>query len=358
MDSQQEYHVLLTERGSGKMEIYAVKLNGMVNPMGCVYDELVCSWKVRGAKGKKQRFARVEVGRDVNFKDVEFCAEGEEPDSVGQVLKVALQPYTRYYYRVSVTSDAGETAVSETCWFETAKREEPWTAKWIGLAEGDTVHPEFRRDFSCKKPVRSARLYICGLGLFEAYVNGEKAGNDFLAPFLNDYYAHVQYCTYDVTASLRAENEITVLLGNGWFKGRFGCSGLSGFFGKKFALIAELRIVYADGTVETVCTDDRWKYRGSIFEVTDVYDGEHQNYLLWEDTPNPWRQAVEMEAPCRLTERYSLPVHPMEKLPVKELIHTAAGETVLDFGQNFAGYVECSQPLPRGTVLKIGRAHV
>ena len=56
---------------------------------------------------------------------------------------------------------------------------------------------------------------------------------------------------------------------------------------------------------------------------------------------------------ANLVERYSPPLHEMESLPVKEVICTPAGETVLDFGQNFAGYVECQQVFPKGSVMKL-----
>jgi alpha-L-rhamnosidase len=73
----------------------------------------------------------------------------------------------------------------------------------------------FKKTFAVKGEVNTARLYICGLGLFEAYINGRKAGNDLLAPFINDYEEHFQYCTYDVIDLLNSENEISVLLGDG-----------------------------------------------------------------------------------------------------------------------------------------------
>ena len=104
-----------------------------------------------------------------------------------QTLNMELNPYTRYYVRVMVETDENETAVSETVYFETAKMEENWSAEWIGVQDEDKFHPEFQKTFLAEKEVKKARLYITGLGLFEAYLNGEKTGTDFLAPFVNDY---------------------------------------------------------------------------------------------------------------------------------------------------------------------------
>lgn len=335
------------------MKIYDVKINGMSNPMGCVFDAVSCSWKVKDVCGKNQKYVWIEVSTDADFSELLYVKEGEALCSLGEALACTLKPYTRYYYRVTVETDREEKAVSEVQYFETAKQEDGWKAQWLGVWSEDAFHPEFRKTFPAEKEIESARLYITGIGLFEAELNGEKVGNDFLAPFVNDYKEHLQYCTYDVTRQLQKENEIIVRLGNGWYKGRFGFTGAEGYFGKEFALLAELRITYRDGSVEVIGTDDTWGYRESVFTQTDIYDGETQDYLNWAEKEKSWKPARVMEAPVKLTERYSLPVHEMEQLPVKEIIHTPAGETVLDFGQNFAGYVKCLKQLSRGTEMKL-----
>ena len=260
-----------------------------------------------------------------------------------------LAPHTRYYYRVTVQSDIGEEAISDTCFFETGKLSEPWQAKWIGMPQNGTFHPEFRRSFDLSKKVRQARLYICGLGVFEAYLGDKKIGDDLLAPFINDYQEHFQYCTYDVTDLLQQENELTVLLGKGWYMGKFGLS-CRAHPERPFALIAELHIDYEDGGREVIVTDECWQYRNSFVTFSDIYDGEVQNYLA---PRGEWKSASAVDAPGKLTERYSPCVRVMERLKVREVIHTPAGETVLDFGQNFAGFVECRQVIPRGAELKL-----
>lgn len=335
------------------VKIYDVKINGMRNPVGCIFDILSCSWKVKGVYGKQQKNVRIEVSLDEDFSDVIYVKEGAGLDSLAEPIELELIPYTRYFYRITVETDQCEIVTSDVYYFETAKMNDEWKAKWIGIQQEDDFHPEFTKTFSAKQGVKKARLYITGIGLFEAYVNNEKAGNDFLAPFINDYKEHLQYCTYDITDSIREENEITVRLGDGWYKGRFGFTGAAGYFGKEFTLIAEIRIFYRDGSVEEIGTDDSWKYRESAFAFTDIYDGEIQDYLNWHQKAKLWKQARIMKAPVRLTERYSLPVHEMEQLPVKEILYTPAGETVLDFGQNFAGYIKYSKHLPKGTVMKL-----
>lgn len=330
------------------MEIYAVKINGLDHPMGFDFEHLLCSWKVRNNKGKKQTRAKIQVAKDEKMSEVIWEKEGGL-NSLGTVIEFSMKPYTRYYFQITVHSDVGEESKSDVLYFETAKLEDPWTAKWLGV-RGEDTHPEFRKNFSIKKEIKSARLYICGLGIFETYLGGKKVGNDLLAPFINDYEEHYQYCTYDVTELLDTENEWMVLLGDGWYHGHFGL-GEPTHYERPLALIAELHIWYTDGTTETICTDESWQYRKSFTTLSDIYNGEIQDYGNWQ--AETWKEPILIEAPGKLCARYSPALHDMEHLPVKEVIHTPAGETVLDFGQNFAGHVVCTQPIPQGITMAL-----
>ncbi len=328
------------------MEIYAVKINGLQNPIGFDDDLLLCSWKIRNSKGKHQKNTILQVSLDETFQKIVWEKEGNL-NSFGEKIEALLSPHTRYFFRITVFTDSDDEISSNTYFFETAKLSESWKAKWIGVSDND-MHPEFQKSFSVEGNVLSGRLYICGLGLFEASLNGQRVGDDQLAPFINDYVSGYQYCSYDVTECLRKENQLSVLLGDGWYRGHFGL-GSPAHPEKPFALIAELRIVYTDGHTETICTDETWQYRRSFTLLSDIYMGETQDYLHWEESS--WKQAVIINAPGALRARYSPPLHDMERLQVRKLIHTPAGETVLDFGQNFAGHVVCEQNIPRGDTM-------
>ena len=61
-----------------------------------------------------------------------------------------------------------------------------------------------------------ATAYVCGLGLFEFYLNGAKIGDQVLSPGLTDYDKRVQYVTFDVTRQIAAgRNAAGLILGNG-----------------------------------------------------------------------------------------------------------------------------------------------
>ena len=340
------------------MRIINTRINGIKNPTGFSYPYVKCSWKVVDAAGAYQTNVRIKVAEDTGFDNIVAEKEGRELNSIGERIDMPLKPRTRYYYRIEVFGEDGENAQSQTAWFETGKMDEPWEADFIGMDEKDTYHPVFFRDFTTEKKVTSARIYVTGLGLYEAYLNGVKIGDDYLAPFCNDYNEDIQYQTYDITGLLQENNHIEIMNGNGWYKGRLGYDGDVAFFGDRFWAIAELHIDYADGTSTVVKTDESWQYRGSDIEMSDIYDGERYNRLLWEGKENNARPAVmlgENAAEARkpdkkkLKERYSIPVIVKDRLPVKEVIHTPAGETVLYMGQNFAGYMEFCADFPKGT---------
>lgn len=336
------------------MIVDTIRFNGYETPLGVQLGQVRCSWKVRDAVGTKAENVRVTVAADKEMTKVLLIREGQDLDSAGEPLDYDWRPRTRYYVQVSVRSNAGETAVSAPVWFETGKMEESWAASWIG--NGDNVKaPEFRKTFPSERPVGEidhARLYITGLGLFEAVLNGTKVGEDVLAPFSNDYNDHVQVCTYDVTELLSEGNDLRVFLGNGWYKGHFGLS-CQDHPEYPYALLAELIITYRDGTEQVLGTEPSWEVRPSVFSKTDIYGGETQDWLSMDRSDAAWSNAVTIDAPSAPVDRYSLPLTVMETLPVAEVIHTPKGETVLDFGQNFAGFVRISQTVPKGTTLKL-----
>ena len=86
--------------------------------------------------------------------------------------------------------------------------------------------PKLWKDFHLDSAV-SAHLTITGLGLYRAFLNGDRVGDDYLSPGFNDYDAYLRTRTYDVSSLLKADNHLEVWLGNGWYKGRLGYGGTS-----------------------------------------------------------------------------------------------------------------------------------
>lgn len=279
------------------MKIYHAQVNHLENPVGFRMERTVFSWKIKEAKGKQQSYARIRVSSDEAMEHLLFdSGEDTKASSLCYPVKLELEPRTRYYWTVEAGSDAGEKAVSEVQFFETGKREEAWSAKWISCSSEEKRHPYFEKKIIPAKEVAKARLYICGLGLYEVFVDEKHVGNEYLTPYSNDYNEWVQYQTYDVTEEFSSEGTLRVLLGNGWYKARFGFSAFEdrGFYGNDWKLIAELHLMYTDGSEEVIGTDETWQIRRSKISFSNLYDGEHRDDTL----PDlPAEQAVFCEAP-------------------------------------------------------------
>lgn len=336
------------------MKIYDCKVNHLINPLGFHMTRTVFSWKVKAAQGKKQTEARIQVARDRNMEEIiADTGWNADVDSLGHRMEIELRPRTRCYWTVSVRSDAGEEAGSEVQWFETGKRGEPWIGKWITCDSTEKRHPYFEKEIQPEKPVKNARLYLCGLGLYEAFYKGKRIGEEYLTPYSNDYNEWVQYQTYDVTEQMQESGKLSVLLGNGWYKARFGFHAHEdkGFYGDEWKLIAELRLEYEDGTEEVIGTDESWQVHRSKIIFSNLYDGEWQDDTL-EDMP---MESVQFcEAPRgELTDRMSLPVTMHEVFVPIELIHTPAGEQVFDLGQEMTGLFTLRVHEPKGTKIHI-----
>ena len=201
------------------MEIYDLTINGVHEPLGFEMASVRVSWKVRNTESKRAKNSVLTVAEDEACHHIVLQKSGANLNALGEVLDLALKARTRYYVSVKVTGDQGDAAEAKT-WFETGKMDEPFEAKWISHQEEDHFHPVFFKGLALSgKPV-SARLSVTGLGLSEAARNGQKVGNEYLAPYCNDYNEAVQVQTYDVTDQLtEGENCLEVFCGNGWFKG-------------------------------------------------------------------------------------------------------------------------------------------
>lgn len=327
-----------------------MKINGIKDPIGFDLDDMSVSWKVDTCISEVQEKARIEISDKADFERILYEVTDKRLISRGQKIAFCAEPYQRYYLRVTVIGDKGECAVSDSAVFERGKGEDRWKAEFISTQIKDTFHPVFRKKFRADGAVEKARLYVTGLGLYEAYLNGNKAGDDYLAPFCNDYRERIQYQTYDITESIQKENTIEIITGNGWYKGRLGYEGAKEVYGDRFSVLAEIHLWYKDGRHEMIGTDRTWEYAAGDILMSDLYDGEILDRIYWKGRQNPWKQVTvpEMDKDL-LTERYSLPVRVKEILDVQKVIRTPKGETVLDLGQNFAGYLTFESRLPAGT---------
>jgi alpha-L-rhamnosidase len=227
--------------------------------------------------------------------------------------------------------------------------------KWIvnGMKEGMAA-PFFRKVFSVNK-VLKATLYITALGVYEATINGVRVGQFVMAPGWTDYEKRLQVQAYDITALLQMDNELCVTVGRGWYGSRLGWDKQHPGFGP-VALIATMRLQYADGRLEDIVTDESWQCAGSNILCSTIYDGETADGRI---QPQGWQPAVSLPLPKdNLIPQEGENICEQENLSPVAVLRTPKGENVIDFGQNLTGYVQFDVSGPAGHTVTIRHAEV
>ncbi|MGN0361639.1 MAG: family 78 glycoside hydrolase catalytic domain [Bilifractor sp.] len=331
------------------MKITHLKVNHLVNPIGYRLANPTVSFVAEDTAGKWLRSARVLVAADPDFQNI-LHDSGERPDirTTAYELPITPEPETRYYWKVFATADNGDSAESETAWFETAKAE-PWAADWITPCADKHLQISVFRDFEVTKPVQRARLYLTGLGLYEAYLNGKKMGDECLMPGFCDYDAWIPYQTL-IPEIAQGHNRIEIVLADGWYKGWYGLRKNHELYGDRLACIAELKLFYTDGTSETICSDTSWKARKSPVTSSGIYPGEVFEPGIDRSELLPVERIGLDKG--KLQPRLDPPLRIQKELRPVSLIHTPAKETVLDMGQNMVGWLGFYCDAPKGTRIR------
>lgn len=331
------------------MELNRLRACHMERPMGIAPEEVTLSYAIEGAEGAWQTAARILLSLDETeaapLYDTGWvpCAHDERTgrvtegiDNLAWRVPAPLPPRARVYWKAWARTDAGEEASSEWAWFETAKAAgEPWQAAWITSPLGRDVHPVFHTTFNVRGPLRAARMYCLGLGVYEALLDGEKLGDEVLLPGLHTYNHGLHYQTFALDAHEGA-NELCFLMGEGWYMGRYGLTASAPRYGDAYALIAEIHLLYQDGTEEILGTDEGWQVCPGPVLADSIYDGETFDARI--PLHGACRPALRMDQPPQapLMARLSPPIRVQERL--KPTL-CSAEKGILDFGQNMAGWV-------------------
>jgi alpha-L-rhamnosidase len=233
----------------------------------------------------------------------------------------------------------------------------------------DLTAPLFRRELTLETghgAVESASLHVSSLGVYEARINGRAVGDDVLSPGWSAYEWRLRHRTYDVADLLADESVLTVLLGNGWYRGRLGFMGGGAFYGDRLGLIAELEITYEDGHRQRIDTDQAWTVSASDVVADDLYDGQTidarkrtADWFTFGSTPERTMPARPLEFDTDRLEPYlGPPVIRQEVLRPVEVWRSPTGRTLVDFGQNLVGWVRFTVRGPRGAEIRVRHAEV
>lgn len=332
------------------MKITNLKTNRITTPLGYELGTPTISFVVTDTLAAKQKNVQVRVSKKEDLSELLYDSGKQETlSSLGIKLPIKLEPSTRYYWNVSVEADNGESADSEITWFETAKEKE-WRGQFISPDFEKDVQAVIGKKLQITKAVKQARIYVLGLGVYELYSNGEKVGDEYLMPGLHDYDSWLQYQTYDLPVE-QGDNNIEIMLGNGWYKGVFGLTKKEENFGDTLSCIADIKIWYEDGTTESIGTDLTWYARKSKVIETGIYPGEYYDATF--DDSKEYAVKASVLTTEKLSPRLSPKLTVMNKLKPIEVIHTNVGETVLDMGQNMVGWLAFQCREPKGTKLHL-----
>ena len=301
---------------------------------------------------------------------------------------ISLEPGKKYYWKVKVWDNSGnESAWSEISWFTTSLLSiNDWAgAKWIALetmpdslilVPGITtwgrntrdialrrpVVPMFRKDFESRKEIKSAYLFISGLGQYEAFINGKSLDDDFLKPGWTLYQETCLYNTYDVSEFLkRGMNAIGVTVGTGFYNiNNERYRKLLITYGMP-RVIARLLIRYKDGSGESIVTGEDWKVTHSPIIYSSIYGGESYDARMeqpgWKNPgfdDKDWQNAIQAgEAVGRLVPVTGFPVRVIETFKPVNIKKNDYGNLLVDFGQNASGIIRIKVRGQKGDTVKI-----
>ncbi|GAB4113649.1 MAG: glycoside hydrolase family 78 protein [Roseiflexaceae bacterium] len=248
-----------------------------------------------------------------------------------------------------------------------------WSAQFISPDwDEDTSTPQpaplLRKPFQLCGVVVQARLYISALGIYEAQINGQLVSDELFAPGWTSYHHRLRYQTYDVTALLQpGENVIGAMLGDGWFRGRFGFGGgRRNIYGDRLALLAQLEVTYQDGSSERIVSDTSWQAATGPILASDIYDGEiydarreRTGWAIPGYLATDWVavRAIDYSF-ATLCAPLGPPVRRIETLPPQSISTSPTGRTIIDFGQNLVGRIRFTVQGSAGQTITLRHAEV
>lgn len=235
-------------------------------------------------------------------------------------------------------------------------------AQWIQAYEPETPTAgqrpayEFRKTFELRELPGEALLAVTAHGIYEAFLNGVRIGDEELTPGLSTYTKTLYVQQYDVTSHLQAgSNELLLVVSDGWYRGRCGPARVPDAFGTDTAVLAQLDMHLPD-YISTIATGPSWEACIGVITRADLMDGQTTDFTrtgktLWTPvilatdpaTADRARIAFSPAPPVRRVAEYA---------PVTVTRHSS-GRQIIDFGQNLNGWVRLTQLGPAGARLTL-----
>jgi Alpha-L-rhamnosidase N-terminal domain./Bacterial alpha-L-rhamnosidase. len=360
---------------SKAQQIQNLRCEMLTNPTGIDVTQPRLSWQITATQKNVQQTAYQVVVASSPEKLSEGDLWNSGKVNSGQSIHVVYKgkPLTSRqscYWKVKVWTNQGETAWSETAqWSMGLLNPDDWKAKWIGWDKAmpwDSVTQwsrlsarYYRKPFKASSAIKKATVYVSGLGLYELYINGQRIGDQVLAPAATDYNKSVLYNTYDVTHALQqGANVVAAVLGNGRYftmRQNYKPKKIKTFGFPK--LLLQLEIEYSNGKKATVVTDASWKMTADgPIRTNNEYDGEEYDATKeltgWNTTnynDRAWHKPELVAAPTgRLTAQMNEPIKVMTTIQPVSIKQLKPGVHIMDMGQNMVGWLKMQVKGARG----------
>ena len=350
----------------------SLKCEQETDPVGIETPSPRFSWQLvspeRGCRQTAYRIVVAGTEKDAAAGRATMWDSGKVPGEQSLLIPYNGQPLEAaetYYWSVRVWGPDGKPSAwspAQRFTMGLPDREDWSGARWIALEEdvdslivingtfdtgpdnpilgnkpfGRNKLPLLRREFTVDKPVRRATAYVCGLGQFELFLNGEKTGDHFLDPAWTKFDKEAQYVSFDVSHRLRqGANAVGAMLGNGFFNiPRERYSKFAGSYG---------------APRQTVVSDDSWKAAPGPVTFSSIYGGEDYDAGLaqagWTSPDfddSSWSAAVLTRFDSPLRSQRTTPIKIRQRVPTVRKYRNSKGNYLYDLGQNASGIVRLS----------------
>ena len=334
-------------------------------------------WSAEHAPGTIQTHYQVQMASHPDFEEGALIFDSnKKPSSASQNIRPGflLPPQAILFWRVKIWDNTGaESAWSDPFRFFSSPT---WVAKWISTRPHTVSHqrkamPTFgqtsyknpqdsiaaylRKTFVAKQPVKSAHLYLSGLGYYELSINGQRIGSQVLDPAFSDYQKRVYFNAFEVSDQLQpGDNRIEVTLGNGFYnlytQNLFMLDQSE--WKAPHKLLFQLHIRYEDSSTQTIVSDTSWQWGTGPIVFNSIMGGETL------DTRKPIaidRPVVLSEGPGGVLTPQLIPAMQVnEQIAPVEIVKLDAQTYLVDFGRNITGSVALTIPsCPEGQAVKV-----
>ncbi|WP_282035730.1 family 78 glycoside hydrolase catalytic domain [Saccharicrinis aurantiacus] len=385
--------------GAQNLKLLQLKCNSQLHPIAIESPNPKFSWIVQASGYNKEQSAyQIIVASQKEFLSedkADMWSSGKVKSSASINILYsgkALGSATKYWWKVKIWDEEGnESGWSAINSFEMGllDRSDWDKAKWVSLSKDDrrsehrfrdyktsgmkkptsvTSHAVgyFRNEINTTKKVKRARAYICGLGYYELYINGEKTGDHVLDPAPSNYDKQAYYVIYDVTDQIsKGKNAIGIILGNGFY-GQSICwkrdpeSERDLSFGVP-AVKLMVDIEYDDGSTAQVLTDESWKNSTGPIVFDNIYGGdtydaryEIQGWNKVNYNDKKWSKVKTVSPKLnKVSANQMPPIKRLYTLEPKKVFKSPSGKWIVDFGQNIAGWVKINVKEEKGQVITI-----